>query len=121
MIKRRVGDYRVSIPKEFFICDFVCTTDRVAKLFFPDVPNEKHLCLIPTYEFDRLIEQVSPKKYLFIGAKSFELGVDAQNRVRFGRSERCLLDYAGIESEVVIVAKDDRIELWNPENYEQPK
>ena len=43
-----------------------------------------------------------------------ELGLDSQNRLLLPRT---LLDFAGIEKDVILFAYSDRIELWNKATY----
>ena len=45
-----------------------------------------------------------------------EVGVDSQGRIKIPQH---LLDYAGIEKEVLIAGVLDRIEIWNPEIHKK--
>lgn len=45
-----------------------------------------------------------------------ELMLDSQNRLLLPKT---LLNYAGIEKEVILFAYSDRIEVWNKEKYQQ--
>ena len=42
------------------------------------------------------------------------MGLDSQNRLLLPRT---LLDFAGIEKDVILFAYSDRIELWNKATY----
>lgn len=47
---------------------------------------------------------------------SEEVGLDAQQRVTLPKK---LIDFAQIDSKTTIVGMVDRIEFWNPENFEK--
>ena len=51
-----------------------------------------------------------------ITANASESTVDKQGRIAVPPH---LLEYAKIQKEVVIIGVSDRIELWNPESYQQ--
>ena len=47
---------------------------------------------------------------------SEEVGLDAQQRVSLPKK---LIDFAQIDNKTTIVGMVDRIEFWNPENFEK--
>jgi MraZ protein len=85
---------------------------------------EKHLMLYPKVVWDRISSEVNQLntynrknlafiRYFYRGAQ--EISVDSADRVLLPRK---LLEYAGIEKELVIFAYNDRMELWAREEYE---
>jgi MraZ protein len=53
-------------------------------------------------------------RYFFRGAT--EISFDANNRILIPKP---LLEYAGIEKDVVLFAYNNRIEVWSKKNYHQ--
>ncbi len=86
---------------------------------------EPHLTLYPMTEWQRItgeLSQLNPYvkkhrdflRYFYRGAT--ELAVDGHGRLLLPKR---LLSYAGIESQVVLLAYGWRIECWQPEKYDQ--
>jgi len=86
---------------------------------------EKHLMLYPkdvwetkTKEINRLniynTKQRQAIRYFYCGAT--QLTVDASDRILVPKS---LLDYAGVEKEIVLFAYQEQIEIWAEKVYEQ--
>lgn len=86
---------------------------------------EKHLMLYPKQVWDRISSEVNQLntynrknlafiRYFYRGAQ--EVTVDSADRVLLPRK---LLEYAGIEKELIIFAYNDRMELWAKEQYEE--
>ncbi|MDA9774065.1 division/cell wall cluster transcriptional repressor MraZ [Saprospiraceae bacterium] len=86
---------------------------------------ENHLMLYPkavwgekTKEINRLNlnvkEQRQAIRYFYRGAS--EIKVDGSERVLLPKP---LLDYAGIEREVVLFAYQEQIEIWDKKSYEE--
>lgn len=85
---------------------------------------ERHLMLYPKVVWDRISSEVNQLntynrknlafiRYFYRGAQ--EISVDSADRVLLPRK---LLEYAGIEKELVIFAYNDRMELWARDEYE---
>ena len=86
---------------------------------------EKHLMLYPKQVWDKISSEVNQLntynrknlafiRYFYRGAQ--EVAVDNADRVLLPRK---LLEYAGIEKEVIIFAYNDRMELWAKDQYEE--
>jgi MraZ protein len=86
---------------------------------------EKNLTLYPDSEWQKITKELSglnlySKKnrdfvrYFYRGAS--EVTCDATSRLLVPKT---LLDYAGIENEIVLFAYDNRIEIWSKDLYEQ--
>lgn len=86
---------------------------------------EKNLTLYPDSEWQKISREVNSLnlynkknrdfvRYFFRG--STELSADSANRLLLPKS---LLDYAGIDKEVVLFAYGQRIEIWAKDAYEQ--
>lgn len=86
---------------------------------------EKNLTLYPDSEWQKISREVNSLnlynkknrdfvRYFFRG--STELVADSASRLLIPRS---LIDYAGIEKEIVLFAYGQRIEIWAKEAYEQ--
>jgi MraZ protein len=86
---------------------------------------EKNLTLYPDSEWQKISREVNSLnlynkknrdfvRYFFRG--STELSTDSSNRLLLPKS---LLDYAGIDKEVVLFAYGQRIEIWAKDAYEQ--
>lgn len=85
---------------------------------------EKNLTLYPQSEWNKISEEVNSLnlynkknrefvRYFFRGAS--EIPLDSANRLLLPKS---LLEYAGIEKEIVLFAYGQRIEIWAREVYE---
>ncbi|MGA1581764.1 MAG: division/cell wall cluster transcriptional repressor MraZ [Saprospiraceae bacterium] len=85
---------------------------------------ENHLMLYPKLVWDRISSEVNQLntynrknlafiRYFYRGAQ--EVAVDGADRVLLPRK---LLEYAGIEKDVIIFAYNDRMELWAKDQYE---
>jgi MraZ protein len=86
---------------------------------------EKNLTLYPDSEWQKISREVNSLnlynkknrdfvRYFFRG--STEMSTDSANRLLLPKS---LLDYAGIDKEVVLFAYGQRIEIWAKDAYEQ--
>lgn len=85
---------------------------------------EKHLVVYTKKEWDKITEELSKLnpyekktrefiRYFTRGAS--ELSLDAASRVLLPKS---LLDYAGIQADVVLSCQFNKIEVWSKEAYE---
>ncbi len=85
---------------------------------------EKCLTLYPKPVWDQLSEKLSQlnrfndRNRMFF--RSFYLGAtpvvtDSADRILL---QKPLMDYAGLNAEAILIAMDDRIEVWSPEQYE---
>ncbi len=124
-----------------FLGEFDCKLDAKGRMMIPSnlkkqlpeaereglVVNrgfEKHLVIYTKKEWDKIVEELSKLnpyekktrefiRYFTRGAT--ELTLDASNRVLLPKS---LLEYAGVESEVVLSCQFNKIELWSKEAYD---
>ncbi len=124
-----------------FIGEFECKVDPKGRVMVPAglkkqlspealdkfVVNrgfEKCLVLYPSNEWTRISAEVNKlnlynkknrdfARYFFRGAT--ELTMDAAGRVLLPKA---LLEYAGVESDLVLFAYSNRIELWSKANYD---
>lgn len=125
-----------------YIGEFPCTVDNKGRLLLPvalkkQIPAkeqkrfvvhrgiEKHLVVYTKKEWDKISAEVNQlnlyvkKNREFIrkfnrGATEIEL--DATNRMLLPKS---LMEYAGIEKDIVLFAYGNRIELWAEVEYER--
>lgn len=85
---------------------------------------EKCLTLYPKTVWDEITTRLSrlnrfnDRNRMFV--RSFYLGAtplvtDSADRILL---QKPLMDYAGLNAEAILIAMDDRIEIWSPENYE---
>ncbi len=85
---------------------------------------EKHLVIYPKKEWEKIVEDLSKLnqyerktrefiRYFTRGAQ--ELMMDATGRVLLSKS---LLEYAGIQADVVLSCQFNKIELWAAESYD---
>ncbi|MEZ4940188.1 MAG: division/cell wall cluster transcriptional repressor MraZ [Saprospiraceae bacterium] len=85
---------------------------------------EKCLTLYPKPVWDEISEKLSrlnrfnDRNRMFF--RSFYLGAapvstDSADRILL---QKPLMDYASLESEAILIAMDDRIEIWSPGHYE---
>ncbi|HEY0898656.1 MAG TPA: division/cell wall cluster transcriptional repressor MraZ [Sphingobacteriaceae bacterium] len=124
-----------------FLGEFDCKLDAKGRMMIPSnlkkqlpeaereglVVNrgfEKHLVIYTKKEWDKIVEELSKLnpyekktrefiRYFTRGAT--ELALDSANRVLLPKS---LLEYAGVETEVVLSCQFNKIELWSKEAYE---
>lgn len=107
---------------------------KLRKYLSPEAQNNfvltrgTDLCIdfYPLDEWKKLVESklhrlnsFNPKDAMFMRMflqKASEDSLDSQGRVLLPKS---LLDYAGIEKEVLILGVGSKIELWNPVKYEE--
>jgi MraZ protein len=93
--------------------------------FFINRGFEKNLTLYPVSEWQKITTEINSLnlynkksrefvRYFYRGAS--EIICDATNRLLIPKT---LLDYAGIDKDVVLFAYDNRIEIWGQELYEQ--
>ena len=123
-----------------FIGEFHCTVDakgrfllpgglkkqipaKEQKLFVANRGMEKHLVMYTRKEWDKISDDVNSlnmfirKNREFLrkfnnGATSMEL--DTTNRLLLPKT---LMDYAGIEKDIVLFAYGNRIEIWSEAEY----
>lgn len=85
---------------------------------------EKCLTLYPKPVWDTITAKLSrlnnfnERNRMFL--RSFYLGAapletDSADRILL---QKPLMDYAGLSNEAILVAMDDRVEIWSPEQYE---
>ncbi len=124
-----------------FIGEFECKLDAKGRLMLPSslrkqldpaaqesfVMNrgfEKCLVLYPKNDWKYISEEVNKlnqyvkknrefTRYFYRGAT--ELGLDGTGRLLFPKR---LMEYAGVEKEVVLFAHGNKIEVWNKEVYD---
>ncbi len=86
---------------------------------------EKHLMLYPKKVWDQISKEINELntynrknlqfiRYFYRGAQ--EVAMDSADRVLISKK---LLDYGGIDKDVVIFAYHDRMELWSKEEYDK--
>lgn len=86
---------------------------------------EKNLMLYPKKVWDRISKEINGLntynkknlqfiRYFYRGAQ--EVALDGADRLLISRK---LLDYGGIDKDVVIFAYNDRMELWSKEEYDK--
>lgn len=86
---------------------------------------EKHLMLYPKDVWDKKTNEINQLniystkerqaiRYFYRGAT--EISLDGADRILIPKS---LLEYAGIQKEVVLFAYHEQIEIWSKEGYEQ--
>jgi MraZ protein len=121
--------------------EFDCKLDTKGRLMVPSnlkkqLPNieqeglvinrgfEKHLVIYPKSVWEGIVEELSRLNQFEKKTRDFvrfftrgatELVLDASGRVNLPKS---LLDYAGIEAEVVLACQFDKIELWSKSAYD---
>ena len=85
---------------------------------------EKCLMLYPDEVWSTISEQVNRlnqynkkerdfQRYFYRGAQ--KVGLDSADRILVNKR---LLEYAGIEKDVILMAVNDRIEIWSKEQYD---
>ncbi|MEQ1747578.1 MAG: division/cell wall cluster transcriptional repressor MraZ [Saprospiraceae bacterium] len=85
---------------------------------------EKCLTLYPKPVWEEIsvklnnLNRFNDRNRMFV--RSFYLGAtplvtDGADRILL---QKPLMDYAGLSAEAILIAMDDRIEVWSPENYE---
>lgn len=121
--------------------EFDCKLDTKGRLMVPSnlkkqLPNveqeglvinrgfEKHLVIYPKKVWEGIVEELSKlnqyqkktREFIrFFTRGATELTLDASGRVNLPKS---LLEFAGIEGEVVLACQFDKIELWSKEAYD---
>ncbi|MFN3557178.1 MAG: division/cell wall cluster transcriptional repressor MraZ [Bacteroidales bacterium] len=86
---------------------------------------EKNLTLYPESEWQKITKEINALnlynrknrefvRYFYRGAS--ELTSDSANRLLLPKP---LMDYAGLDKDIVLFAYDNRIEIWSKELYEQ--
>jgi MraZ protein len=85
---------------------------------------EKHLVIYPKKVWESIVEELSKlnqyekktREFIrFFTRGATELTLDASGRVNLPKS---LLEFAGIEGEVVLACQFDKIELWSKSAYD---
>ena len=85
---------------------------------------EKHLMLYPEEVWDRITEEINELnlynkknrdfvRYFYRGAQ--KVTMDSADRILVTKR---LLEYAGVDKDVILSAYNDRIEIWSKEEYE---
>ena len=121
--------------------EFDCKLDTKGRLMVPSnlkkqLPNveqeglvinrgfEKHLVIYPKKVWEGIVEELSKlnqyqkktREFIrFFTRGATELTLDASGRVNLPKS---LLEFAGIEGEVVLACQFDKIELWSKDAYD---
>jgi len=121
--------------------EFDCKLDTKGRMMVPSglkkqLPNveqeglvvnrgfEKHLVIYPKKVWEGIVEELSKlnqyekktREFIrFFTRGATELTLDASGRVNLPKS---LLEFAGIESEVVLACQFDKIELWSKAAYD---
>jgi len=121
--------------------EFDCKLDAKGRLMVPSnlkkqLPNveqeglvvnrgfEKHLVIYPKKVWEGIVEELSKlnqyekknREFIrFFTRGATELTLDASGRVNLPKS---LMEFAGIESEVVLACQFDKIELWSKDAYD---
>jgi len=121
--------------------EFDCKLDTKGRLMVPanlkkQLPNveqeglvvnrgfEKHLVIYPKKVWEGIVEELSKlnqyqkktREFIrFFTRGATELTLDASGRVNLPKS---LLEFAGIEGEVVLACQFDKIELWAKDAYD---
>lgn len=121
--------------------EFDCKLDAKGRLMVPSglkkqLPNveqeglvvnrgfEKHLVIYPKKVWEGIVEELSKlnqyekknREFIrFFTRGAMELTLDASGRVNLPKS---LLEFAGINGEVVLACQFDKIELWAKEAYD---
>jgi len=121
--------------------EFDCKLDTKGRMMVPanlkkQLPNveqeglvvnrgfEKHLVIYPKKVWEGIVEELSKlnqyekktREFIrFFTRGATELTLDASGRVNLPKS---LLEFAGIEGEVVLACQFDKIELWSKSAYD---
>ncbi|HEY0177621.1 MAG TPA: division/cell wall cluster transcriptional repressor MraZ [Pedobacter sp.] len=121
--------------------EFDCKLDTKGRMMVPSnlkkqLPNveqeglvinrgfEKHLVIYPKKVWEGIVEELSKlnqyekktREFIrFFTRGATELTLDASGRVNLPKS---LLEFAGIEGEVVLACQFDKIELWDKTAYD---
>ena len=121
--------------------EFECKLDTKGRMMVPSnlkkqLPNveqeglvvnrgfEKHLVIYPKKVWESIVEELSKlnqyekktREFIrFFTRGATELTLDASGRVNLPKS---LLEFAGIEGEVVLACQFDKIELWSKSAYD---
>jgi MraZ protein len=121
--------------------EFDCKLDTKGRMMVPSnlkkqLPNveqeglvvnrgfEKHLVIYPKKVWESIVEELSKlnqyekktREFIrFFTRGATELTLDASGRVNLPKS---LLEFAGIEGEVVLACQFDKIELWSKSAYD---
>ncbi|WP_134089858.1 division/cell wall cluster transcriptional repressor MraZ [Olivibacter sp. XZL3] len=124
-----------------FLGEFECKLDTKGRMVLPaglkrQMPEvereglvinrglEAHLVIYPRKEWDRIMEELSKLNTFERKTREFvrkfmrgatELSLDAANRVLVPKP---LLEYAGIEGEVVLASQFNKIEMWSKDAYD---
>ena len=124
-----------------FLGEFYCKADQKGRVLFPSglrkqLPQEARdtlvvnrgfeqcLVLYPQNEWEKIAAEIEKlsyynqknrafKRYFFRGAT--ELTFDNSSRILLPKK---LMEYAGIEKELVFFAHTNKIEVWSKEQYE---
>lgn len=123
-----------------FIGEFPCTVDAKGRFLLPgslkkQIPVkeqkrfvvhrgiEKHLILYTRKEWEKISEEVNGLNLYVKKNREFlrkfnrgatEVDLDAMNRMLLPKS---LVEYAGIEKDIVLFAYGNRIEIWSEAEY----
>ena len=121
--------------------EFDCKLDAKGRLMVPSslkkqLPNveqeglvinrgfEKHLVIYPKKVWEGIVEELSKlnqyekknREFIrFFTRGAMELTMDASGRVNLPKS---LLEFAGINGEVILACQFDKIELWDKQAYD---
>jgi MraZ protein len=125
-----------------FIGEFASTVDAKGRFLMPgglkkQIPVkeqkrfvihrgiEKHLVIYTKKEWEKISEEVNQLNLYVKKNREFirkfnrgatEIEIDGTNRLLLPKS---LMDYAGIEKDIILFAYGNRIELWSEKEYER--
>lgn len=99
--------------------------EREAYTFVMNRGFEKCLMLYPREVWGKITEEIDQlnyydkesrdfQRYFYRGAQEMEM--DSSDRILLNKR---LLEYAGIEKEVILMAYNDRVEVWSKERYDE--
>lgn len=116
------GKGRIAIPAKYRAIAAARGSDK----FFVTLNVDGSLDVYPEAEYRKVTEKLAPQKaidskqarYLkrFLYSNSAEGVPDSQGRITIPRH---LLEFAGIEKEVLILGVGEKIELWNEQRYRE--
>lgn len=125
-----------------FIGEYPCTVDAKGRLLLPgglkkQIPvkeqkhyvihrgMEKHLVIYTKREWDKISAEVNELNLYVKKNREFlrkfnrgatEMELDGTNRLLLPKS---LMEYAGIEKDIILFAYGNRIEVWSEKEYER--
>lgn len=118
-----IGEYkrRVDIKRRFFIPSEL----RVSRSWVITAGMEKCLFIFPEKEWDKVTDKIikfpltkkDTRRFLrVLLSRARLLTCDSQGRVLLPEK---LVEYAGLKDSCVVIGMLNRIELWNPDKWEE--